>query len=104
MTDQPTRPLRTMRRKSIDTTNLVETGHLPGLEQTLPLVLTPSVDNVDLAEWATSHRSEIETHLDRFGALLFRGFGVGDAAEFERVASAIVPELFAEYGDLPTEP
>jgi alpha-ketoglutarate-dependent taurine dioxygenase len=104
-TDQrPGRPMRAMRRKAIDTTTLVETGFFPGLEDSLPLVLTHAVDNVDLAEWAASHRDEIEGHLDRYGALLFRGFGLDGAEAFERVAAAIVPELFAEYGDLPTEP
>ncbi len=98
------RPMRAMRRKAIDTTRLVDTRFMPGLEDSLPLVLVPAVDNVDLAEWASSHRAEIEAHLDRYGALLFRGFGLDGAEDFERVASAIVPELFAEYGDLPTEP
>ena len=96
--------LRTMRRKAIDTTRLVTTQFLPGRDDALPLVLVPAVDNVDLAEWAASHRAEIEAHLDRYGALLFRGFGLDGVADFERVASAIVPELFAEYGDLPPEP
>lgn len=105
MTEQtPARPVRAMRRKSIDTTTLVDTRFLPGLEDTSPLVLVPAVDNVDLAEWAASHRGEIEGHLDRYGAVLFRGFGIGGAEDFERVAASIVPELFAEYGDLPTEP
>jgi alpha-ketoglutarate-dependent taurine dioxygenase len=93
-----------MRRKAIDTTQLVETQFLPGREDALPVVVKPALDNVDLAEWAASHRDEIEGHLDRHGALLFRGFGLNGAEDFERVAAAIVPELFAEYGDLPPEP
>jgi alpha-ketoglutarate-dependent taurine dioxygenase len=104
-TDQRSaRPIRGMRRRAIDTSQLVETRFMPGLEDSLPLVLVPGVDNVDVAEWAASHRDEIEGHLDRYGALLFRGFGLNGAEDFERVAAAIVPELFAEYGDLPPEP
>jgi len=96
--------LRTMRRKAIDTTRLVDTRFLPGREDALPLVFEPAVEGVDLAEWATGHRDEIEAGLDLHGALLFRGFGLDGAPDFERVAAAMVPELFAEYGDLPPEP
>ena len=102
--ESSSRPMRAMRRKAIDTTRLVETKFMPGLEESLPLVLVPVVENVDLAEWATSHRDEIEAHLDRYGALLFRGFGLDGAPAFEQAAAAIVTDLFAEYGDLPAEP
>jgi alpha-ketoglutarate-dependent taurine dioxygenase len=103
-TDQrPARPMRGMRRKAIDTTEIVQTSFLPGREDALPLVIKPAVDNVDLAEWAASHRDEIDGHLDRYGAVLFRGFGIASPQDFERIAAGIVPELFAEYGDLPTE-
>src|SRR5436190_438444 len=102
--ERPSRPMRGMRRKTIDASHLVETSFLPGHENGLPLVLVPAVENVDLAEWALSHRDELEGYINRYGGLLFRGFGVDSAAEFERVASAIVPDLFAEYGDLPPEP
>jgi alpha-ketoglutarate-dependent taurine dioxygenase len=93
-----------MRRKAIDTRRLVETRFLPGREEAMPLVFVPALDDVDLAEWCASHRAEIEGHLDRYGALLFRGFGLQAAPEFERAASAIAPDLNAEYGDLPPEP
>jgi alpha-ketoglutarate-dependent taurine dioxygenase len=41
--------------------------------------------------------------LARYGALLLRGFGVASAAGFERLAAALCPELFADYGDLPRQ-
>jgi alpha-ketoglutarate-dependent taurine dioxygenase len=97
------RPMRGVRRKAIDTTNVVETGFAPGLEESLPLIIKPTVENVDLAEWAAGHRDEIERHLGRYGAILFRGFGLNGVEDFEKVAASIVPDLFAEYGDLPTE-
>jgi alpha-ketoglutarate-dependent taurine dioxygenase len=102
--ERPVRGVRTMRRKAIDTTQLVETHFLRGREGALPLVFVPAIDNVDLAEWAASHRAEIESNLDQYGALLFRGFGLDGAPDFERVAAAIAPDLYAEYGDLPPEP
>ncbi|HWJ49517.1 MAG TPA: TauD/TfdA family dioxygenase [Solirubrobacteraceae bacterium] len=95
--------LRGMRRKAVQTTELVQTGFLPGNDGRLPLVITPAVDNVDLAAWCASHLEDVEGHLDRHGAILFRGFPLVGAEDFEAVASTIAGDLFAEYGDLPPE-
>jgi alpha-ketoglutarate-dependent taurine dioxygenase len=95
--------LRTMRRKAVETTNLIQTGFLPGNEDRLPLVITPAVDNVDLSAWCASHPDEINGYLDKYGAILFRGFGLAGSSDFEAVASSIASDLFAEYGDLPPE-
>jgi alpha-ketoglutarate-dependent taurine dioxygenase len=95
--------LRGMRRKAVTTAKLVEIGFVPGHEDSLPVVITPAVDNVDLAEWCASHTEELDSYFDRYGAILFRGFPLESAADFEAVASAIAGELFAEYGDLPPE-
>jgi len=69
----------------------------------LPLVVTPTMEGVDLAAWAAENRSLIDDHLLRYGAILFRGFGLRTVADFERVASSITPDLFGDYGDLPRE-
>jgi alpha-ketoglutarate-dependent taurine dioxygenase len=62
------------------------------------------MDGVDLADWAASHADDINTWFDKHGAILFRGFGLNGAEEFERAAGAIAgDELFADYGDLPPE-
>ncbi len=95
--------LRGMRRKAVQTTELVQTGFLPGNEGRLPLLVTPAVDNVDLAAWCASNSGQVENYLDRYGAILFRGFPLADAPEFEAVASTIAGELFGDYGDLPPE-
>jgi alpha-ketoglutarate-dependent taurine dioxygenase len=95
--------LRGMRRKAVQTTELVHTGFLPGNEEHMPLVITPAVDNVDLAAWCASHMEEFEGYMDRYGAIIFRGFPLAGAPEFEAVASTIAGELFGEYGDLPPE-
>lgn len=70
---------------------------------TLPLVIEPAVDDVDLVEWAAQNVAQIESLLLEHGGILFRGFDVPSVAEFERLAGAICPELFGEYGDLPRE-
>jgi alpha-ketoglutarate-dependent taurine dioxygenase/acyl carrier protein len=103
-TREARRSLKSVRRKSVDFSqaSLVETGYLPDGEK-FPLVLRPSVKDIDLQEWAGEHREFLEAELLKHGAILFRGFHVSTSAEFERVAQAIGPDLFSEYGDLPRE-
>lgn len=74
---------------------------LPG--EPLPLALEPVDAEVDLQAWASANRAHIEALLLRHGALLFRGFGVRDAEQFEATARAVCPDLHGEYGDLPHE-
>ncbi|MBW4649607.1 MAG: amino acid adenylation domain-containing protein [Kastovskya adunca ATA6-11-RM4] len=82
--------------------DLIKTDYLtPG--ETLPLVVQPTDGEIDFVDWAKSDREFIETQLLKHGAILFRGFSVNSASEFETVAQAICPELFGEYGDLPRE-
>jgi amino acid adenylation domain-containing protein len=96
--------LRSMRRKGVDLSQVrgVKTGYLQA-DQTLPQLIEPDAD-IDLPDWAASHRDFVETHVRKHGAVLFRGFRVDSAASFEKVVSAICPEMFDEYGDLPREP
>ena len=96
--------LRSSRRKAVDLSQVssIKTDYLqPG--ETLPLVVEPNIEDLNLAEWAKSNREFIETKLLRHGAILFRRFNVDSVPEFERFALSICPELFGEYGDLPRE-
>lgn len=61
-----------------------------------PLPITVDATDLastDLVAWATATTAEIETHLQRSGAVLFRGFDVTDAGTFRDVAATICPEL-----------
>jgi alpha-ketoglutarate-dependent taurine dioxygenase len=81
---------------------LVKTDYLqPG--ETLPLVIRPAVADVDIVEWARNEREFIQTNWRRDGAILFHDCDLKSAADFERLATAVCPELFGEYGDLPRE-
>ena len=51
---------RGMRRKTLQTTELVQTSFLPGKGERVPLVITPAADNVDLAGWCSSRAEEVE--------------------------------------------
>lgn len=57
--------------------------------------------DVDLPRWARGERQALNQRLSNHGALLFRGFAINTAKDFEQAAEAICPELFGEYGDLP---
>ncbi len=69
----------------------------------LPLVMEPATDQVDLADWIKNNHSYVEQKMAKHGGILYRGFDLKGARDFERVAAAICDELYAEYGDLPRE-
>lgn len=92
--------LKDFKRKAV-TVSASEMIHTATLGSKLPLVITPALESFDLADWAANNRDFINAKLLEHGAILFRGFGLETAAEFERVAAAICSELYGEYGDLP---
>ena len=100
----PRKSLGDIRRKAVDLThfNPVKESLLQP-DQPLPLIIEPTSDQVDLADWARNQREYIAEKQAKHGGILFRGFGLKDAADHERVAGAICNELFADYGDLPRE-
>ncbi|HEX8352975.1 MAG TPA: TauD/TfdA family dioxygenase [Pyrinomonadaceae bacterium] len=76
---------------------LVSEGYLePG--RSLPLVLRPAVEGLDLAAWAGANRDEVERRLLEHGAILFRGFDVKSPAQFERFMQAASGGAL-EYGE-----
>lgn len=58
----------------------------------LPLVIEASIGGVNLAAWAEPSRSFIEQQLLEHGAVLFRGFCVRSAPEFEQFIKAVCGE------------
>jgi alpha-ketoglutarate-dependent taurine dioxygenase len=88
------------RRVNLDEVNPVKTsffGEVPGA----PFVVEPAARDCHLPKWAANHRELVEARMLEHGAVLFRGFDVPTVEGFEQVASAVCPELFGEYGDLP---
>jgi alpha-ketoglutarate-dependent taurine dioxygenase len=61
----------------------------------LPLLLTPSLTGLDLADWARQNLPLVLRLLHQHGALWFRGFGVTEAAAFARVVRAVAGEPLA---------
>ncbi len=92
--------LGSVRRKpvSISQEKLVETGFLkPG--QTIPLVVQPVVEGINLVTWATSNREIIETLLLEHRAILFRNFSVDTTAQFDQFIKATSNKKLLEYRD-----
>jgi alpha-ketoglutarate-dependent taurine dioxygenase len=52
--------------------------------QSLPLVIRPAVERLNLVAWAEENRDVIDEKLRLHGGLLFRGFGIAAAEELER--------------------
>ncbi|WP_250125639.1 TauD/TfdA family dioxygenase [Chroococcidiopsis sp. CCMEE 29] len=96
--------LRSVRKAvSLPQEELIEADDL-GTGETLPLVIKPTVDQIDLADWAEGNREFIETKLLKHGAILFREFdefNVSTASVFERFGLTICRELFNENGEHP---
>ena len=104
MSTLPKKSMGPVRRKAVDLANFNPIREsLLQSDQPLPLILEPAADQVDLADWARNNRDFIEAKLAHHGGILFRGFNLHGAADFERVASAICTDLYSEYGDLPRE-
>jgi hypothetical protein len=94
--------LRKAKRRTIvlEPAALVETSYLDNSD-TRPLVVQPAVRDVNLAAWYVENRAFIEKELLTHGAILFRGFHIGSASEFERIAMSYSPDLL-EYGERST--
>lgn len=83
---------------SLAETQVVKTSYLRE-GQTLPLVISPVAPAVDLADWAASNQTFVQNHLAHSGAILFRGFHVSVAAEFERFAQTLCRDLLDDNGE-----
>jgi alpha-ketoglutarate-dependent taurine dioxygenase len=76
------------RSGTIRQNNLVRTETL-GPDSSLPLVVLPNVKDLDLVTWAGAQADFLRSMLMRHGGILFRGFGIKDAAEFQKLVVAI---------------
>lgn len=64
--------------------------------ESLPLLITPKVDNARLVDWAKANRERISKLLAEHGGLLFRGFPMRAVTEFEDFVRASAGETL-EY-------
>lgn len=69
-------------------------------KSTLPLLITPQNGNHSkhqLLDWIASNKLMVENKLTECGAILFRGFDIQSAADFEAVAKAVDADLKDDY-------
>src|SRR5690349_11749408 len=62
-------------------------------DKTLPRVVQPALDGVELPAWVRSHRDWIEDALHQDGGLLFRGFDLKGFEDFQEFIAATGIEL-----------
>ena len=74
----------------------VKTGHLLDQQESLPFVIQPAVEGVDVVNWAQNNRDLIETYLSQYGGVLFRGFHLSSVSEFEKFSNVFSQQLL-EY-------
>jgi len=80
---------------TIKTNNLIRTEPLQP-NSSIPLVVLPNIDDLDLVGWAASQRAFLQQLLLRHGGLLFRNFRIAGAAQFQKFVTAISGEAL-EY-------
>ena len=82
---------------SISTDELIEVAPMFP-EKSLPLLIQPTVDGVNLVAWAANNQDLIATYLLKHGGILFRNFQVSNVAHFEQFIRTVAGELL-EYRD-----
>jgi alpha-ketoglutarate-dependent taurine dioxygenase len=94
--------LETVRRKTINLSEaeFIKIDFVSELK-TLPVIIKPNIDYLDLGDWIETNQNSIETNLLKYGAILFRGFKVENAPAFERVCLTLCRDLFNENGEHP---
>ncbi len=69
-------------------------------EEHIPLILTPKDDNRTMDEvkiWIQNYPNELIDLIDRYGALLLRGFPVHEIDEFSEIIESIFQEPLIDY-------
>lgn len=61
-------------------------------DRDLPLLIEPAVPGLSLTTWAQMNRAFLDEKLLHHGGILFRGFGLQEAADLEQVIQAISGE------------
>ncbi|HEX4962825.1 MAG TPA: non-ribosomal peptide synthase/polyketide synthase [Thermoanaerobaculia bacterium] len=89
--DLSLKKLMAVKRRAVSTEGAVRTGLLPAGKK-LPLVVEPTLGDVDLAAWAEKNLELIEEKLLEHGGILFRGFGLRSLADFDRATATLCPE------------
>lgn len=90
--------IKTKKRQGVNLSQIELIKATPLLpEKCLPLLLQPTIEELNLVTWAANNQELIATYLTKHGGILFRNFQIGDMTEFEQFIQ-ISGELL-EYRD-----
>lgn len=67
-----------------------------------PYVIECVETGVDVVRWAIEHRPRVSALIDEHGAILFRGFRVGGARQFEAFADSVNDSDWVDYREAAT--
>ncbi|MFT5164775.1 MAG: alpha-ketoglutarate-dependent taurine dioxygenase, partial [Alteromonadaceae bacterium] len=56
--------------------------------QALPVIITPRDQSTDLIQWSEKNKPFIKANKEKYGAVLFRGFDIKSAEQFEQAIEA----------------
>ncbi|MEH2411061.1 TauD/TfdA family dioxygenase [Nostoc sp.] len=91
--------IRSKRRQGVNLSNAELIKVIPLLpEKSLPLLLQPIVEGINLVTWTASNQELIAKNLLKHGGILFHNFQVTDVAEFEKFIQTVSGDLL-EYRD-----
>ena len=92
--------LKNAKRKAVglSSTKLVETSFFSS-QQTIPLIVRPLIDGLNLTQWAENNQALIKNLLLEHRALLFRGFKIKTAPEFQEFVQVSSQGKLLEYID-----
>ncbi|BAZ22950.1 taurine catabolism dioxygenase TauD/TfdA [Kalymmatonema gypsitolerans NIES-4073] len=92
--------LKNAQRRSVDLSSakLVETCFISS-QQSIPLVVKPRIDGLDITQWAKNNRGLVNTLLLQHRALLFRNFKVKTAQEFKQFVEVTSEGELLQYVD-----
>jgi alpha-ketoglutarate-dependent taurine dioxygenase len=77
---------------AVATQDVVKTSFMQP-SQTLPLVVEPSLDGVNLSSWARNNSEFLDRNLHKYGGVLFRGFDLKGQEDFEQAVKSMSVEL-----------
>jgi acyl transferase domain-containing protein/glutamate-1-semialdehyde aminotransferase/acyl-CoA synthetase (AMP-forming)/AMP-acid ligase II/alpha-ketoglutarate-dependent taurine dioxygenase len=81
------------RRRAVPVQDSLVRRSLLAPDQSLPRVISPATEGVDLSAWAASNKAAIESDLLKHGGILFRGFDIGSVEAFHRFAGTLTSGL-----------
>lgn len=72
--------------------NTLTNLELPPPNRSLPLIIRPSISQINLVSWLKENKSYLEDQLVTYGAVIFRDFPIKEIAEFEEIVIVIAGE------------